>query len=105
FLHLSDGGASNFFARVYVTPPSVGSTSFTLGLSYTSTSATVGVVPWTSTLTYGTAYNVVVKYDPVGKTATMWVNPSAESDPSVSQTGRKTPFYVSVLIICVGCST
>lgn len=83
FAALKDGGTAALVSRVYVLAVAGG---WTFGLSHSSTSTTVGVVPWTSALTYDTSYRVVINYDPVAKTSTMWVNPSVESDPSVSIT-------------------
>jgi hypothetical protein len=85
FAHLSDGGTSNFLARVYVMP-SGGANGFTFGLSNSSTSTSVGVVPWTATLSYGVSYNVVIKYDPTTSTSTLWLNPLSEASASISQT-------------------
>jgi len=96
FAHLSDGGSSNFFARVYVTP--AGNT-FTFAVSYSSTSTSVGIVPWGPALSYGVSYRVVVKYDPVAKSATLWVNPTSEADPSVSQTGTTTAVAMSAFCL------
>ncbi len=84
FLALKDGGTAAFVSRVYVLPISGG---FTFGLSHSSTSATVGVVAWSaSTLNYDQDYNVVINYDPVAKSSTMWVDPVNELSPSVSIT-------------------
>ena len=84
FAALKDGGAANLVSRVYVLPLANG--QWTFGLSHSSTSATVGVVPWTAALSYGTTYHLVINYDPVAKSSSLWVNPSAESDPSVTIT-------------------
>ena len=84
FAALKDATAAALVSRVYVLPITGG---WTFGLSHSSTSATVGVVPWSAaTLSYDTPYRVVINYDPVAKSSTMWVNPSVESDPSVSIT-------------------
>jgi hypothetical protein len=83
FLGLKDAGTANFFAKLHVL--SQGTTGgWTFGISVTSTSATVGVTPWTSTLSSDTWYRVIAKYDPVAKSATMWVNPTTEASPSVT---------------------
>lgn len=86
FAHLSDGGSSNFVARVYVMPSGAGN-GFTFGLSNSSTNSTVGVVPWTTTLVYGVSYRVVLRYNAATFTSNLWVNPSSEADPSITQTG------------------
>jgi hypothetical protein len=84
FAALKDAGTANFVSRVYVLPLAGG--GWTFGLSHSSTSATVGVVPWTAALTYGVSYKVVINYDPVAKSSTMWVNPVNQFSPSVSIT-------------------
>jgi hypothetical protein len=63
---------------------------WTFGLSYSSTSATVGVVPWTTALNSNQDYTVTVLYDPANLTARMWVNPANEASPSVSIVGTGT---------------
>jgi hypothetical protein len=86
FAMLKDGTTANFFSRVFVAPLAGG--GWTFGLSFSSVNATTGPVLWGSTsLVYGQPYNIVIKYDPTTLTSTMWVNPSSEADPSISQTG------------------
>jgi hypothetical protein len=84
FAELKDGGAAALVSRVYVLPLAGG--GWTFGISHSSTSSTAGVTPWTAALSYGTVYHLVINYDPVNKTSTLWVNPTVESDPSVSNT-------------------
>ncbi len=84
FAELKDAGAANLVSRIYVLPITGG---WTFGLSHSSTSATVGVVAWSSTtLLYDTPYQLVINYDPVAKSSTLWVNPANELSPSVSIT-------------------
>jgi hypothetical protein len=82
FAMLKDAGTSTFLSRVYVLPLAGG--GWTFGISHTSTSATVGVTPWTVPLSYDTPYNIVINYDPVAKSSTLWVNPATEASPSVT---------------------
>ena len=81
FFELKDAGAANLVSRVYVLNVSGG---FVFGVSHSSTGATAGVTPWGTTLNYGTKYNVVVNYDPVNKSSTLWVNPASELSTSVT---------------------
>ena len=81
FFELKDNGASNLVSRVYVLNVAGG---FTFGISHSTTSGTAGLTPWGATLTYGTKYNVVVNYDPVNKSSTLWVNPANELSTSVT---------------------
>lgn len=96
FASLKDAGAANLVARVYVLPLAGGGPGFTLGLSNSSTSATVGVVAWSAgSLTYGQQYRVVIKYDPAALTSTMWVDPVDETSTSISQVGTQAAISVS----------
>lgn len=84
FAELKDGGAAALLSRVYVLPITGG---WTFGISHSSTSATVGVTPWSaSTLAYDTRYTVVIDYDPVAKSSRLWVNPATEASTSVTNT-------------------
>jgi hypothetical protein len=83
FAMLKDAGTSIFVSRVYVLPVNGG---WTLGISHSSTSTSVGVTPWGATLSSGVTYHVVINYDPVAKTSTLWVNPINELSTSVTDT-------------------
>ncbi|MBI1798427.1 MAG: hypothetical protein HYR73_01935 [Candidatus Eisenbacteria bacterium] len=84
FAELKDGGTTNLVSRVYVLPISGG---WTFGISHSSTSTTVGVTPWSAaTLLYDTRYYIVINYDPVAHSSTLWVNPVTESSTSVTNT-------------------
>ena len=84
FAELKDAGAANLVSRVYVLPVAGG---FTFGLSHSSTSATVGVVAWsTTTLLYNHKYNIVINYNPVAQSSTLWLDPLTESSTSISIT-------------------
>jgi len=82
FAMLKDGGTSIFVSRVYVLPLAGG--GWTFGISNSSTSTSVGVTPWTSPLAYDTNYHLVISYDPVAKSSTLWVNPANQASPSVT---------------------
>lgn len=82
FAMLKDAGTSIFVSRLYVLPLAGG--GWTFGISHSSTSATVGVTPWTSALSYDTEYHLVISYDPVAKSSTLWVNPASQASPSVT---------------------
>jgi hypothetical protein len=98
FAHFKDTGTTNFFSRVYVLP--AGATGFTFGLSFSSTSASVGPVAWSATpLNYDQPYFIVIKYDPSTLTSTMWVNPTDESSTSISHTGTGSAFSISAFAL------
>ena len=82
FAELKDAGAANLVSRVYVLPLAAG--GWTFGLSHSSTSATVGVVPWGTALSSGVQYHLVINYDPNNRSSTLWVNPTNELSPSVT---------------------
>ena len=83
FAELKDAGAANLVSRLYVLPVAGG---WTFGISHSSTGATAGVTPWGAPLSSGVQYHVVINYDPVNKTSTLWVNPINELSTSVSNT-------------------
>ncbi len=84
FAELKDGTATALVSRVYVLPLTSG--GWTFGISNSSTSATVGVTPWGSALSFDTVYHLVINYDPATKTSSLWVNPVNEASTSVSNT-------------------
>lgn len=84
FAELKDGGASSLVSRVYVVNHPAG--GWTFGISHGTTSATVGLTRWTAPLSFNTDYTIVINYDPVAKTSTLWVNPVNELSPSVTDT-------------------
>ena len=93
FAELKDGSAALLVARVYVLAITGG---WTFGISYSSTSATVGVTPWSATtLSYNTNYRLAIKYDPAVFTAKLWVNPVNEASTSVSNVGTSAAIAVS----------
>jgi hypothetical protein len=84
FAELKDAGSANLVSRVYVLP--IAPSGWTFGISHSSTSATVGVTPWGTTLSYDTRYQLVINYDPVAKTSKLWVNPVNEASTNVTDT-------------------
>jgi len=85
FAELKDAGAAALVSRVYVAPLAAG--GWTFAISHSSTSATVGVTLWSAaTLLYDHSYHIVINYDPVNKSSTLWVDPSSEVSPSVTDT-------------------
>lgn len=84
FAVFKDNTTSHFRARVMVTNDSG---SVRIGIANASSpSSAAGVAFEATTLSLGTTYRVVVRYDQSGTApvATLWVNPTLESDPSVS---------------------
>jgi hypothetical protein len=89
FAELKDGGAANLVSRVYVLPLAAG--GWTFGLSHSSTSITVGVTPWPFALSSDVNYHLVVNYDPVAHSSTLWVNPATEASPSITNSNAAIP--------------
>ena len=82
FAEFKDAGAANLVSRLYVVSLPTGGITF--GISHSSTSTTVGLTPWTAPISMGTDYTVVINYDPVNHSSTLWVNPVNEFSPSVT---------------------
>ena len=75
-------GTSNFEGKLFVEP--FAGSDFTLGISG---SASTGPTTWGTGLSFGTDYRVVVAFNYDTKLASLWVNPTSEASPSVSNTG------------------
>ena len=86
FVHFRPSGAdsNNFVARTYVGPPTAGG-DFTLGIAAGSLTTTP-LAPWPSAMWFGEQYHVVIAYDGVAGTSTLWVNPTDKFNASVSST-------------------
>ncbi|MBI5838190.1 MAG: hypothetical protein HZB25_13205 [Candidatus Eisenbacteria bacterium] len=84
FAHFKDGTTSNFWARLFVLPVAGDATKFTFGVSAYSVNNIAQIGVWGTPLTFGTTYWIVTSWDGTAKVATMWVNPTSPSSPSVS---------------------
>ncbi len=82
FAELKDAGAAALVSRVYVVNFPGG--GWTFGISHSSTAAAVGLTRWTAPLNFNQDYTLVINYDPVNKSSTLWVNPVTEFSPSVT---------------------
>jgi hypothetical protein len=80
FAHFKDA-ASDFTVRTFVT--SFGGSDFTFGLSAAGTAPDV---TWATGLDFGTTYRVVGAYDADTQLNRLWVNPTLETDTSISFT-------------------
>jgi len=76
-----------------------GATGFTFGLSHSSTSAVAPVAWSVAPLLYDKSYFIVIKYDPALNTSTLWVNPSSEASPNITQTLAGSVFSVSTFAL------
>ena len=85
-----DGGATNMVAIVYVLAQ--GTTGgWTFGIAARTTDVQYGATPWTAQLACDTWYTIVVKYDPFGQAAWMWVDPVSDASPSVLNVNASKP--------------
>ncbi|HPF37826.1 MAG TPA: PEP-CTERM sorting domain-containing protein [Phycisphaerae bacterium] len=79
FIHFSDGGSSNFRARVDIVNPT-GPGDFSVGLSTTSSTADA---TWGSDLSFGTTYRLIVAYDQDNNASQLWLDAALETDTSI----------------------
>jgi hypothetical protein len=74
FLHMSDGGTSNFYSRIYARSQDAG---FTMAMG---TSSGAGVTYGTAVLNFGQTYNILARYDIVSgaanDTGALYINPN-----------------------------
>jgi len=82
FAHLNNSGAR---ARIWAATTNAAAGTFRLSVgNSTGATATTGQVE--SDLSLSTDYTVVVRYELATGLSTIWINPSAETDPSVTAT-------------------
>lgn len=90
FAHFKNA-STGFTARVFVGPKDA---TFTFGLSVGSGT----VAYWPVALSYGTWYTVATSYDAATGAARLWVDPTDESSPSITDGG----VYASQVIVSYG---
>lgn len=84
FLHLKDDGNVNFRARVIVTVTNAAAGTYRLAIANGTSTNVPDQYP--VDLIVGVQYTVVTRYDLVSGLSTLWINPAAETDPSVTAT-------------------
>ncbi len=84
FMHFRDVGG-NFRARVYGSTTNASAGTFRFGLANNS-SAVGNIVFHPSEFRLNQEQLIVVMYDVAQSASTLWVNPSSETDPSISAT-------------------
>lgn len=94
FLHFKDGG-TGFRARVFASTSGAAPDRFRLGI------AEAGSTPalLERDLALDTPHTVLVRYDVATAASTLWVDATAETDPSVSATDDGTPITVVALAL------
>ena len=81
FAHFKDSTASNFRGKLFVTTNGATVGSFRLGIA---NGANTPNVLNSADLTLNTDYAVVLRYVATNTATTLWINPSSESDPSIT---------------------
>jgi PEP-CTERM motif-containing protein len=92
FAHFRDTG-TGFRARVFTSTTNAALGSFRFGIG-NSSSATVTSGQIATDLNLNTTYTVVTRYDVASGLSTIWLNPTAETDPSV--TASDTPGTIDI---------
>jgi hypothetical protein len=86
FAHFKDDGFG-FRARMDIVEASGGG-DYTVGISSTGSTADA---TWGWDLTYGVTYNVVARYDQTANIAQLWIDPTADTDVSITGTDQDDP--------------
>lgn len=87
FAHFLDG-TDNFASRISITAPTT--SGYQLVLSNNNSANATGVAR-TGDLLFGTTYTIVTTYDYDSAKGVMWINPTLETDPSLSATDTPYP--------------
>jgi hypothetical protein len=90
FAHFKDATTSGFRARLYATTTGAAPGFYRLGINNGSNLPITATYP--SDLSLGSFYQVVVRYDASSpaNASTLWVDPTLETDPSVTATDGVT---------------
>ena len=96
FAHLKDTTTSGFRARTFVATAGAAAGFYRVGIENAGLS---GAVPayLTTDLAPDTTYVIVVRYVVTNGVATLWVNPTSESDPSVTGTDTTSLLDISTM--------
>jgi endonuclease/exonuclease/phosphatase family metal-dependent hydrolase len=85
FAHFKTSGTSGFNDKLFVTTNGVPAGFFRLGIANGATSP-LGATFLNSNLSPSTDYTLVTRYSVSNSFSTLWVNPSAETDPGINAT-------------------
>ncbi len=92
FAHFKTSSTSGFADRIFATTSGAPSGFFRIGLA---NSASAFSVQLTANLSTNTDYVLVTRYAPSNASSTIWLNPSVETDPSVSASDTGTTITVT----------
>jgi len=101
FWHFRDSGIMNFRARVFATVINAAPGSFRFGIA--AGGNTPVVIP--ADCSPGTDYKLVVRYDVVNATATLWINPPSEATSANRADTTDTTTSVGIQFVCLRQST
>ncbi len=83
FAHFKDGGTSTFRDKIFATTNGVPTGFYRVGVGNLTNGPNVVI---SSNLSPGTDYRLVTRYVISNVVSTLWLNPAAENDPSVTAT-------------------
>jgi hypothetical protein len=97
FFHYRDTGTMNFRARTFLTSTNAGTGAFRVGIAAGGNTAVVIPVD----MLLGTEYKLVVRYDTVAATATLWINPTSESSTAARGDSADTTSAIPIHSVCL----
>ena len=102
FAHFKDSTTSGFRGRVFLGAPT--SAGFRIGLE-NDAGDNGATVAFTSDLTLGATYRVVLGYDTAARTSRLWVNNSVEGTPTLADATAPTFLAITSFALRQGAST
>jgi endonuclease/exonuclease/phosphatase family metal-dependent hydrolase len=96
FAHFKDSGASNFRDKIFAQTTNVPAGYYRVGVANASNSP---VFVLTNNLALNTDYTLVTRYAPSNGVSSLWINPGAETDPSVTATDTVTTVSITTFAL------
>jgi hypothetical protein len=96
FAHFKDATTSGFRARLFATTNGAAFGFYRLGINNGSTPVSV---TFSTDLSLGSSHQAVVRYDAGAVSTTLWVDPTLETDPSVTATDVVTGFGITSIAL------
>jgi hypothetical protein len=95
FAHFKDASASGFAGRIFATVSNAAANSFRLGVANGTGTMGAANPPFPQDLSLNRDYRVIVRYNVSTGISTLWVNPAAETDSSVTATDPPSTLTVT----------
>ncbi len=95
FVHFKDNG-TGFRDKIFATTNGVPAGFFRVGVANAANSPSALI---SSNLSLNTDYTLATRYAPSNATSVLWMNPSAETDPSAAATDGATPLSVATFAL------